>query len=66
MFWRGAFFLFFGVLTLAPLVTNIRAKSPTAGLKAETVFTFIVKREAFMAANFLNPQNSYSLGRQNI
>jgi len=52
MFWRGAFFLFFGVLTLAPLVTNIRAKSPTAGLKAETVFTFIVKREAFIAANF--------------
>jgi len=52
MFWRGAFFLFFGVLTLAPLVvTNIRAKSPTAGLKAETVFTFIVKREAFIAAN---------------
>ena len=64
MFGRGAFFLFFGPPTLAAVVTNIRAKFPTAGLKVETVFTFIIKREAFMAANFLNPQNSYSLGRR--
>jgi hypothetical protein len=27
---------------------SIRAKSPTAGTKAETVATFVVKREAFM------------------
>jgi hypothetical protein len=47
----GAFFLFFSAPTLT-LVTNIRAKSPTAGIKTETVFTFIVKREAFTAANF--------------
>ena len=38
--------------TLTLLVTNIRAKSPTAGIEAETIFTFIVKREAFIAANF--------------
>jgi hypothetical protein len=38
--------------TLTLLVTSIRAKSPTAGIEAETIFTFIVKREAFIAANF--------------
>jgi hypothetical protein len=27
---------------------SIRAKSPTAGTKAETVATFVVNREAFM------------------
>jgi len=48
----GAFFLFLGELTLALVVTNIRAKSPTAGIEAETIFTFIVKREAFIAADF--------------
>ncbi len=47
----GAFLLFFGAPTLT-FVTNIRAKSPTAGIKAETVITFIVKREAFIAAKF--------------
>jgi len=46
---------------VALFVTNIRAKSPTAGIKAETVSTFIVEGEAFIAASFsLNPQNSYS------
>ena len=48
----GAFFSFFGAPTLTLLVTNIRAKSPTAGIKAEAVVTFVVKREAFIAANF--------------
>jgi hypothetical protein len=48
----GAFFLFFGAPTLTLLVTNIRAKSSTAGIARETIFTFIVKREAFIAANF--------------
>jgi hypothetical protein len=47
--WR-AHFSYSSVPPLTP-VTNIRAKSPTAGIKAETVFTFMVKREAFIAAN---------------
>lgn len=51
MFGRGAFFLFFGALMVVPVVNNIRAKFPTAGLKVETVFTFIIEREAFIAAN---------------
>jgi hypothetical protein len=60
----GAFFLFFGAPTLTLLATSIRAKSPMAGIKAKTIFTFILKREAFIAGQiFLNPQNSYSLGR---
>ena len=50
--WGAHFFLFFGSPTLTLLVTNICAKSPTAGIAAETIFTFIVKREAFIAANF--------------
>jgi hypothetical protein len=33
---------------LALLATNIRAKSPATGIKAETVSTLIVKPEAFM------------------
>ena len=48
----GAFFLLFGAPPLILLVTTIRAKSRKAWLKAETVFTFIVKREAFIAENF--------------
>jgi hypothetical protein len=37
---------------LSPIVTNIRAKSPATGIKAHTVSTFIVKREAFIAVDF--------------
>ena len=44
----GALFLVFGVFTLALSDISIRAKSPTAGTKAETVGAFVVKREAFM------------------
>jgi hypothetical protein len=44
----GAFFLSFGVLTLAISVISIRAKSPTPRTKAETVATFVVKLEALM------------------
>jgi hypothetical protein len=33
--------------SFAPAI-SIRAKSPTAGTKAETVGAFVVKREAFM------------------
>jgi hypothetical protein len=52
MFGWWAHFFYSSVPPTLTLVTNIRAKSPTAGIKAETVFTFIVKREAFIAANF--------------
>jgi len=45
-------FLILRCPALTLLVTSIRAKSPTAGIEAETIFTFIVKREAFIAANF--------------
>jgi hypothetical protein len=47
---------------LAFLVTNIRAKSPAAGIKAETVSTLIVKPEAFMQRFiFLTRQTAISI-----
>jgi len=52
MFGWGAHFSYSSVPPPLTLVTSIRAKSPTAGIEAETIFTFIVKREAFIAANF--------------
>jgi hypothetical protein len=46
---------------VALFVTSIRAKSATAGVEVEPVSTFILEREAFIAAIFsLNPKNSHS------
>jgi hypothetical protein len=55
------FFILRRTHVVALFVTNIRAKSATAEVEVDTVSTFILEREAFIAANFsLNPKNSYS------
>ena len=60
----GAFFLFFGAPTLAFNCYHYSCQVSNGRDKSGAVFTFIVTREAFTAANFLNPQNSYFLGRR--
>jgi hypothetical protein len=60
----GAFFLFFGAPTLAFIVTTIRAKSPMVGIKAERSLRLLLHEKRLLQQIFLNPQNSYFLGRR--